>query len=67
MTYSGSVIMFKDSFSSKISLVAKTVDCFKMCKSPEYLHKYEIKELSNVNSVIALVLFVNPAFNEFLL
>jgi len=67
MTYGGSVIMFKDCFSSKISLVTKTVDCFKMCKLPDYLHKYEIKELSNVNSVIALVLFINPTYNKFLL
>ena len=38
-----------------------------MCKLPEYLHKYESKELSNVSTVIALALFVNPTYNELLL
>jgi len=38
-----------------------------MCKLPEYLHKYEIKELSNVDSVIASVLYINPTYNKFLL
>jgi len=47
-------------------LLQKQWTVLKCVKLPEYLHKYEIKELSNVNSVIALVLFVNPTYNKFL-